>query len=78
MATRCARLDACSHEQRDAVPLCSLSLYWSNGKKESAMKCYKMHSERAARIKAKIIAAVGEFAYFRQADRRREKAARKR
>ena len=41
------------------------------------MKCYKMHSERAAARKAKIIAKVGEFAYYRQADRRREKAARK-
>ena len=37
------------------------------------MKCYKMHSERAALRERKIIAAVGEFAYFRQADRRREK-----
>ena len=41
------------------------------------MKCYRMHDERAAATKARIIAAVGEFAYYRQADRRREKAARK-
>ena len=41
------------------------------------MKCYKMHAERAAATKAKIIAVVGEFAYYRQSDRRREKAARK-
>ena len=39
------------------------------------MKCYKMHAERAAARKARIIAAVGEFAYYRQADRRREKLA---
>ena len=38
-------------------------------------KCYKMHAERAAERERKIIAAVGEFAYFRQADRRREKMA---
>ena len=42
------------------------------------MKCYKMHAERAAARKAKIIAAVGEFAYHRQADRRREKIAARR
>ena len=40
-------------------------------------KCYKMHSERAAETERKIIAVVGEFAYYRKADRRREKAARK-
>lgn len=39
------------------------------------MKCYKMHDERAAATQARIIAKVGEFAYFRQADRRREKMA---
>ena len=38
-------------------------------------KCYKMHSERAAATERRIIAKVGEFAYFRQADRRREKLA---
>lgn len=39
------------------------------------MKCYKMHDERAAATEARIIAAVGEFAYYRQSDRRREKKA---
>ena len=38
-------------------------------------KCYKMHDERAAERERKIIAAVGEFAYYRQDDRRREKQA---
>ena len=40
------------------------------------MKCYKMHAERAAARKAKIIAKVGEFAYYRQADLRRERLRR--
>ena len=39
------------------------------------MKCYKMHAERAAATERRIIAKVGEFAYYRQADLRREKKA---
>ena len=40
------------------------------------MKCYRMHAERAAETERKIIAVVGEFAYYRQADLRRERLRR--
>ena len=40
------------------------------------MKCYKMYDERAAATRARILAKVGEFAYYRQADRQKADAAR--
>ena len=44
---------------------------------EAQMKCYKMYDERAAATRARILAKVGEFAYYRQADRQKADAARR-